>query len=108
MLYGISICGVGIIPPPDPPRGPPGPDKRPPPPPGPSGPKKTPTKPDFSAAMGKKKKTFKFPTGGRKRRKRTKRKKRRTRKKTKRRRRKTRRRKRRNYTKRQIGCNRRK
>lgn len=113
MLYGISVCGVGIIPPPDPPRGPPGPDKRPPPPPGPSGPKRTPIKPDFSAAMGKKKTEFKFPTtaGGRKRRKRTKRKKRRTRKKTKRRRkrRKTKRKKRkRNYTKRQIGCNRRK
>ena len=112
MLYGISVCGVGIIPPPDPPRGPPGPDKRPPPPPGPSGPKKIPIKPDYSAAMGKKRNTFKFPdkatAGGRKRRKRTKRKKRRTRKKTKRRRRTRRRRKRRNYTKRQIGCNRRK
>jgi hypothetical protein len=113
MLYGISVCGVGIIPPPDPPRGPPGPDKRPPPPPGPSGPKKIPIKPDYSAAMGKKRNTFKFPdkatAGGRKRRKRTKRKRRRTRKKTKRRKRRTRRRrKRRNYTKRQIGCNRRK
>ena len=110
ILYGFSFCGVSIVPPPDPPRGPPGPDKRPPPPPGPSGPKRIPIKHDFSAAMGKKKNTFKFPTkvGGRKRRKRTKRKKRRTRKKTKRRRRKTRRRKRRNYTKRQIGCNRRK
>ena len=114
MLYGFSICGVGIIPAPDPPRGPPGPDKRPPPPPGPSGPKISARKPDFSAAMGKSRKTeFKFPTtaGGKRRRKRTKRKKRRTRKKTKRRRRKrkTKRKKRkRNYTKRQIGCNRRK